>query len=33
MNFTKSDLYTSLGVIAGVILAKRYIAPVVKGAL
>lgn len=33
MNFTKTDLYLSLGVIAGVVLGKKYIEPIISSTM
>lgn len=33
MNFTKTDLYTSVGVIFGVIVARKYIQPIITSTL
>lgn len=33
LNFTKTDLGISIGVMIGLIIAKKYIRPVIQGAL
>ena len=33
MNFTKNDLYTVIGIIGGLALAKKFVSPILKSTI